>query len=125
MYGAMPNAAQMQALAAMGMVDPSALRTAGAFTQQPVDAQRKNEIIAKHIVSSAGRRRIAASMIQPLRRRRDYSSVGRKAFYVEQLPDGALPIYDKDAEVTAYTVAEEGENLVATIKPTRVLFPLF
>jgi hypothetical protein len=40
--------------------------------------------------------------IQPLRTRRDYTSVGRKTFLVEQLPDGALPIYDKDPEVTAY-----------------------
>jgi len=39
-----------------------------------------------------------------LRRRRDYTSVGRKAFYVEQLPDGALPIYDKDADVAAYVI---------------------
>jgi HK97 family phage major capsid protein len=44
---------------------------------------------------------------------------------VEHLPDGALPIYDKDPEVTAYVVAEEGENLIATMKPKRVLFPLF
>jgi len=116
---------QQQALAALAGNPALMQRTAGMFTQAPVDPQRKNEIIAKHIVSSAGRRRIAASMIQPLRRRRDYSSVGRKAFYVEQLPDGALPIYDKDPEVTAYTVAEEGENLIASIKPKRVLFPLF
>ena len=52
--------------------------------------QRKQEIISKYITTSAGRQKLAASMIQPLRRRRDYTSVGRKAFYVEQLPDGAL-----------------------------------
>lgn len=49
----------------------------------------------------------------------------RKAFYVEQLPDGALPIYDKDPNVTAYVVGEEGQNIVAVAKPKRVLFPLF
>ena len=64
-----------------------------------ISNKRKHEIIGKYIRTAAGRQRLAASMIQPLRRRRDYTSVGRKAFYVEQLPDGALPIYDKDGNL--------------------------
>jgi hypothetical protein len=64
-------------------------------------------------------------MTQPLRTRRDYMSVGRKTFLVEQLPDGALPIYDKDPDVTAFVVGEEGENILAITKPRRVIFPLF
>ena len=90
-----------------------------------VNNQVKNEIISKYIKTAAGRQKLAASMIQPLRRRRDYTSVGRKAFFVEQLPDGALPIYDKDPNITAYVVGEEGMNIVAVAKPKRVLFPLF
>ena len=69
--------------------------------------------------------KLAASMTQPLRLRRDYTSVGRKTFLVEQLPDGALPIYDKDPDVTAFVVGEEGENILAITKPRRVIFPLF
>jgi hypothetical protein len=95
------------------------------MSDMPLDNQTKYEIISQHIRTAAGRQRLAASMIQPLRRRRDYTSVGRKAFYVEQLPDGALPIYDKDPAITAYVVGEEGENIVAVAKPKRVLFPLF
>ena len=64
-------------------------------------------------------------MIQPLRKRRDYTSVGRRAFYVEQLPDGALPIYDKDVNVAAYVIGEEGDNIISVVKPKRVMFPLF
>ena len=90
-----------------------------------MDNQTKQEIISKYIRTAAGRQRLAASMIQPLRRRRDYMSVGRKAFYVESLPDGALPVYDKDPNVTAYVVGEEGQNIIAVAKPKRVLFPLF
>jgi hypothetical protein len=44
---------------------------------------------------------------------------------VEQLPDGALPIYDKDPNVTAYVIGEEGQNILAIQKPRRVIFPLF
>lgn len=87
--------------------------------------QEKYAILSKHVKTAAGRQKIAASMIQPLRKRRDYTSVGRKAFYVEQLPDGALPIYDKDVDVAAYVIGEEGDNIISVVKPKRVMFPLF
>lgn len=90
-----------------------------------VDNAIKQKRISALIDTPTGRARLAASMVQPLRTRRDYSSVGRKTFLVEQLPDGALPIYDKDPEVTAYVVGEEGENILAIQKPRRVIFPLF
>jgi len=85
----------------------------------------KQQIISEYIKTAAGRAKLASSMIQSLRSRRDYSVVGRKTFLVEQLPDGALPIYDKDPDVTAYVVGEEGENILAIQKPRRVIFPLF
>jgi len=85
----------------------------------------KQKIIGEYIKTPAGRQKLAASMTQPLRTRRDYAAVGRKTFLVEQLPDGALPIYDKDPDVTAFVVGEEGQNILAVTKPRRVIFPLF
>ena len=90
-----------------------------------IDNKSKQQWFAQHIRTSSGRQKMASTMIGPLRRRRDYMSVGRKAYYVESLPDGANPVYDKDPTVTAYVVGEEGENIVAVSKPKRVLFPLF
>ena len=90
-----------------------------------VSNETKQAIISEYIKTAAGRAKLAASMIQPLRLRRDYTAVGRKTFLVEQLPDGALPIYDKDPEVTAFVVGEEGQNILAIQKPRRVIFPLF
>jgi len=90
-----------------------------------VSNAQKQQVISQYIRTAAGRAKLAASMIQPLRLRRDYTAVGRKTFLVEQLPDGALPIYDKDPEVTAFVVGEEGENILAIQKPRRVIFPLF
>jgi len=87
--------------------------------------EQKQAIISEYIKTAAGRQRLAASMIQPLRFRRDYTSIGRKTFYVEQLPDGALPIYDRDPEVPAFIIGEEGENVVTVTKSSRVIFPLF
>lgn len=85
----------------------------------------KRAQIERHISTAAGRQKLAASMIQPLRTRRDYTSVGRRTFLVEQLPDGALPIYDKDPDVAAYVIGEEGESIMSVLKPRRVIFPLF
>lgn len=85
----------------------------------------KQATISQYIATPEGRAKLAASMTQPLRTRRDYSAVGRRTFLVEDLPDGALPIYDKDPDVTAFVVGEEGENILAITKPRRVIFPLF
>lgn len=95
------------------------------MTNHNVENANKQALIGDFIRTAAGRQKLAASMTQPLRLRRDYMSVGRKTFLVEQLPDGALPIYDKDPDVTAYVVGEEGENILAITKPRRVIFPLF
>jgi len=38
---------------------------------------------------------------------------------------GGLPIYDKDPDVAAYIVGEEGENILSVTKSRRVIFPLF
>ena len=75
--------------------------------------------------SSPSKKRVQQKWTQPLRLRRDYTSVGRKTFLVEQLPDGALPVYDKDPGVTAYVIGEEGQNILAIAKSRRVIFLLF
>lgn len=90
-----------------------------------VSNEVREKIIAEFIKTAGGRAKLAASMTQPLRIRRDYTSVGRKTFLVEQLPDGALPIYDKDPGVTAYVIGEEGTSILAIAKSRRVQFPLF
>jgi len=52
--------------------------------------------IARMIASPSGKAKLAAAMIQPLRTNIDYNGLARKMFSVEQLPEGALPIYDID-----------------------------
>lgn len=90
-----------------------------------VSNELKQQIISEYVKTAAGRAKLAQSMTQSLRLRRDYTAVGRKTFLVEQLPDGALPIYDKDPDVSAFVVGEEGQNILSIQKPRRVIFPLF
>lgn len=64
--------------------------SAGNSNNSQLNNKVKQKMIQRNIKTASGRKKLAASMIQPLRTRRDYSSVGRKTFLVEQLPDGAM-----------------------------------
>lgn len=57
-------------------------------------------IIAKYLSTLAGRQKLASAMVSSLRTNIDYQSIGRKTFIIEQLPAGALPIYDRDVCVS-------------------------
>jgi hypothetical protein len=90
-----------------------------------ISEQKKMDIIEQFITTPAGRAKLASSMTLPLRTQRDYKAVGRKAFLVQQLTVGALPIYDRDPDVTAYVVGEEGEGIISVAKSKRIHFPIF
>ncbi len=66
----------------------------------------------KKAVAALRRRWGFLQMGEVIRRRLDYAAVGRKAFSVEPLPVGALPIYDKDPNVTKVVTghSKEGEE---------------
>jgi hypothetical protein len=90
-----------------------------------VTAAQKHRLMTKLLATTKGRQRIAASMQEPLRKLRDFVSNGRKALFVDELPDGTLPIYDKDIDTPAYVVAEEADSIATVVKGERVLIPLF
>jgi len=89
---------------------------------QPTTFKR---ILANYMPTAAGRATMASKMTPSLRRFRDYSAVGRKAYLVEDLEDGALPIYDKDPIIPAYAVGESGDSIVAISNSERVNAPMF
>lgn len=71
---------------------PWILELSDALRSNPV----KVDALCQYLSSTDGKKALAAVMAQPLRLRRDYSAVGRKSFLVEQLPDGALPLYERE-----------------------------
>lgn len=85
----------------------------------------RDRIISEYINSSEGRSRLAASMVAPLRQRLDYQATGR-TFLVDQLPQGALPTYDRDPDVagvlTRETLQQAAEELSRhTLQPGTIL----
>ena len=101
--------------------------------------QQQTAMLGQLLKTAGGRQKLAASLGPSLRRRRDYMSIARKALMVETLPDGALPIYDKEFDIAAQTVSgpaggsfveafvvgEEGGDIVRVTKPKRVTVPTF
>lgn len=61
----------------------------------------RSRLISEALQTSEGRTRLAMSMVAPLRTGRDYQSIARNTFRVEQLPDGALSTYDRTPEPPA------------------------
>ena len=90
-----------------------------------LSAAQKEEVIEKLLSSPEGRVKLAASMQIPLRERLDYEGVFRRAAVVDPLPQGALPYYDRDVDVPAIVIGEEGETPETIVKGKRILIPLF
>ena len=94
-------------------------------------SQASMALLGKALSTPAGRNRVASLLGPSLRRRRDYMSIARKGLMVETLPQGALPIYDKEFDETgrsfveAFVVGEEGGDIVRIVKPKRVTVPTF
>jgi HK97 family phage major capsid protein len=86
---------------------------------------QKEAVINKLLQTNEGKMRLAASMQNPLRERLDYEGVFRRAVVVDPLPQGALPYYDKDINVPAIVIAEEGKTPETIVKGKRILIPLF
>jgi len=88
-------------------------------------AADKERAIEKLLLSPEGKMKLAASMQNPLRERLDYEGVFRRAAVVDPLPQGALPYYDRDVDVPAIVIGEEGQTPETIVKGKRILVPLF
>ena len=86
---------------------------------------QKHRMMSELLRSRSGRARIAANITEPLRTLRDYVSVGRKALLIDELPDGALPIYDMDPDINGFVVGEEASSIQQIVKSDRILVPTF
>ena len=87
--------------------------------------QEKEALIERALETQDGRVALAASMANPIRITLDYQSVGRKLLVTDPLPQGALPIYDKDVKVPAVVVSKRGRVPDDVIEGERVTVPMF
>ena len=68
---------------------------------------------------------LAAAMANPIRVSLDYQGIGRKLLVVDPLPQGSLPVYDKDVDAKAFVISKRGQVPDQIIEGERVLVPTF
>lgn len=90
-----------------------------------VTANERQTVLTRMMATQQGRRRIAATVTGPLRTIRDYSTVGRRAIQVDELPDGAIPIYDIDPAIGGFFVNEESLAVQTVVKVNRIHVPMY
>jgi hypothetical protein len=88
------------------------------------DGQR-DEMIKQALMTQEGKIALGQAMANPIRRNLDYQGVARKALVVDPLPQGALPVYDRDIDVAAVVVSSNGAAPESRVFGDRVNVPEF
>ena len=87
--------------------------------------EQKEYLISKALETEEGRVALAQAMANPIRVSLDYQGVGRKLLVVDPLPQGALPVYDKDVDAKAFVISKRGKAPDQVVEGDRVQVPTF
>lgn len=87
--------------------------------------EEREMLIASALETQEGRASLASSMANPIRTSLDYQGIGRKLLVVDPLPQGALPVYDRDVDAKSFIVSKRGQAPDQLIEGERILVPTF
>lgn len=90
-----------------------------------MDNAEKEYLISKALETEEGRTALAQAMANPIRTSLDYQGIGRKLLVVDPLPQGALPVYDKDVDAKAFVISKRGKAPDQIIEGDRIQVPTF
>lgn len=93
--------------------------------QVGVSETQRDELITRAIMTNDGKVALAQAMANPIRRNLDYQGIARRALVVDPLPQGALPVYDRDIDVTAVVVSSNGTGTESRVFGERITVPEF
>jgi len=82
-------------------------------------------LISEALETSEGRAALASSMANPIRTSLDYQGIARKLLVVDALPQGALPVYDRDVDAKAFVISKRGQAPDQLIEGERIQVPTF
>lgn len=104
----------------------SLTRKASQVEVGAVDPKQKEDLFNFLFTGPNGLKRVAYAMTGPLKELLDYHGIGRRLLKVDPIPQGELPIYDKDiAEFASVRVANQGVPPQVETRVKRVQFPTF
>lgn len=87
--------------------------------------QEREALVAQALETDEGRVALAQAMVEPIRRALEYQAVGRKLLMVDELPQGALPRYERDVRATAVVISRRGGVPWQIQEGEEVLVPTF
>nr|BDD46233.1 hypothetical protein 65 [bacterium] len=100
--------------------------SSSALSQGPsLSEEQRDEMIKQALMTQEGKIALGQAMANPIRRNLDYQGVGRKALVVDPLPQGALPVYDRDIDVGAVVISSNGTAPESRVFGDRVTIPEF
>lgn len=85
----------------------------------------KELVIAQALQTDEGRTALAQAMVEPIRRSLEYQAVGRKLLLVDELPQGALPRYERDVAAVATVISRRGAVPDQIQEGEEILVPTF
>lgn len=95
------------------------------MTENKMTAEQKEYLLEKALQTDEGRMALAQAMVNPIRVTLDYQGIARKLLVVDPLPQGALPVYDKDVDARAFVVSKRGQVPDQLIEGDRITVPTF
>lgn len=99
---------------------PSNIAQTGSVQDNEMDS-----MIARALLTQDGKIALAQAMANPIRRNLDYHGIGRRALVVDALPQGALPVYERDIDVSAMVVSSNGSVTESRVFGDRITVPTF
>lgn len=113
----------MQVIAKYASILQNQPSNAGLHTG--MNEEQRDELISRALLSQDGKLALAQSMANPIRRNLDYQGIFRRALVVDPLPQGALPVYERDIDVTAVVVSSNGSAPESRVFGDRITVPTF
>lgn len=89
------------------------------------DNEMKEALVAQALDSPEGRTALAQAMVEPIKISLEYQAIGRKLLMVDELPQGALPRYERDIAVKSYVIPKRGRVPDMYIEAEELLVPTF
>ena len=87
--------------------------------------EQKEYVISNALQTEEGRAALAAAMANPIRTSLDNQGIARKLLVVDPLPQGALPVYDRDVDAKAFVVSKRGQAPDQIVEGERIQVPTF
>lgn len=87
--------------------------------------EQKEAIVAAALDTPEGRVALAQAMVEPIKISLEYQAIGRKLLMVDELPQGALPRYERDIAIKSYVIPKRGRVPDMFVEAEELLVPTF